>query len=77
MTEGEPITQFLDHKLGKILHFFGIYNMDCERGMEIDEQYCMPKKELLQYLNTPPLKFVKRKRFMWGLNNVYIAMKGK
>ena len=76
MTEGEPITQYLRHKW---LHFYlGLQNkedMDTERGMEEDEEYCMPRREILQYLNTPPLQFMKRKRFMWGLNNVYIAKK--
>ena len=55
MTEGEPNTQTIDHVWR---HFFlaliGKQDMDHERGMEIDEQYCMPKKELLLYLNTPP-----------------------
>jgi len=51
--------------------------MDSERGMDEEEEYCMPMQELLSYLNTPPLKFKKRKRFMWGLNNIYIAEKVK
>lgn len=80
MTEGEPITQFLLHKW---THFYyglqGKLDMDLERGMEEEEEYCMPRKELLSYLNTQPLKFIERKRLMmqWGLSNVYVAKKIK
>jgi perosamine synthetase len=76
MTEGEPVTQFLTHKWR---HFYcglqGKLDMDSERGMDEEEQYCMPRAELLSYLNTPPLRFKMRKHFMWGLNNVYVASK--
>ena len=76
MTEGESITQFLVHKWSRLYHGLqGHLDMDTERGMEEDEEFCMPRKELLSYLNTPPLKFVGRKRFMWGLNNVYMSIK--
>lgn len=76
MTEGEPITQYLVHKWSNFyLRLQGKLDMDSERGMEEEEEYCMPRKELLSYLNSPPLKFVKRHRFMLGLNNVYIARK--
>ncbi|MBN1586475.1 MAG: class I SAM-dependent methyltransferase [Candidatus Omnitrophica bacterium] len=75
-TEGEPVTQTLVHQWA---HFYcalrGKKDMDTERGMEEDEQYCMPHKELLSYLNTPPLQFVRRRPFMWGLNWVFIAQK--
>ena len=48
MTEGEPITQYLVHKWSNIYHkIFGLKDVDDERGMEDDEEYCMPKKELL------------------------------
>ncbi len=76
MTEGEPVTQYLRHKWQ---HFYlglkGEEDVDSERGMDEDEEYCMPLKEIRTYLNTPPLKFYLRKRFMWGLNNVYIGIK--
>jgi hypothetical protein len=49
--------------------------MDSERGMEEDEQYCMPRKEIFAYLNTPPLRLVRHERFQWRLNNVYVAEK--
>jgi len=76
MTEGEPVSQTIDHIWRHYsLAMVGKKGMDHERGMEHDEQYCMPKKELLKYLNTPPLRLIKRKRFMWGLNNVYVAIK--
>jgi SAM-dependent methyltransferase len=76
MTEGEPITQLLLHKWASFYFSLqGELDMDSERGMEEEEEYCMPREELLSYLNTPPLKLVKRKRFMWGLNNVYLAEK--
>ena len=74
MTEGEPVTQFLVHKWE---HFYcglqGKLDMDTERGMDEREEYCMPRAELLSYLNTPPLRLKMRKHFMWRLNNVYIA----
>jgi SAM-dependent methyltransferase len=76
MTEGEPITQLLTHKWQ---HFYlglrGEVDMDHERGMEEDEQFCMPRTELLGYLNTPPLRHVATKNFQWGLNHVYVAEK--
>lgn len=76
MTEGEPLTQYLRHKW---LHFYmalqGKQDMDTERGMDEEEQYCMPRSEIFAYLNTPPLRLVAHERFMWGLNNVYVAEK--
>ena len=78
MTEGEPVTQYLVHQWVFLLHALrGTQDMDNERGMEADEEFCMPRAELLSYLNTPPLSFKRRKRFMWGLNNVYVAQKSK
>jgi SAM-dependent methyltransferase len=76
MTEGEPITQTIGH-LWRRLSFalVGKQDMDTERGMEEDEQFCMPLAEIMQYLNTPPLRFVRSLRFMWGLNNLYVAEK--
>jgi len=53
----------------------GKKDMDTERGMHVDEDYCMPKREIYTYLNTSPLKLVKNVKFMWGLNNIYIAQK--
>ena len=74
MTEGEPVTQWLVHAWW---HFYlklqGKTDIDHERGMEEDEQLCMPRDELIGYIDTPPLKFILRERFMWGLNNVYVA----
>ena len=76
MTEGEPITQYLAHKWSHLYNALrGELDMDEERGMKEDEEYCMPRKELLSYLNNPPLKLTRRLRFMWGLNNLYIARK--
>ena len=76
MTEGEPITQWLTHQWQHVyFQLRGEVDMDSERGMEEDEQFCMPRAELLGYLNTPPLKHVTTKRFQWGLNNVYVAEK--
>lgn len=74
MTEGEPVTQWLVHVWW---HFWlglqGKVDIDHERGMEEEEEYCMPRAELLSYLNTAPLHLIKRRGFMWGLNNVYVA----
>jgi len=76
MTEGEPITQYLVHKWSDIYsRLHGELDMDTERGMEEDEQYCMPTSEILTYMNTRPLKLIKRYRFMWYLNNAYVAEK--
>ena len=76
MTEGEPITQTLDHLWRHFSYaLVGKKDMDSERGMEEDEQYCMPFQEILGYLNTPPLRLVKHEKFMWGLNNIYVAKK--
>jgi len=76
MTEGEPITQTVGHLWRRYsLALVGKQDMDTERGMEEDEQYCMPLEEIMQYLNTPPLRFVKSVRFMWGLNHLYVAEK--
>lgn len=76
MTEGEPVTQFLRHKwLQFYLGLQGRQDMDTCRGMAEDEEYCMPRQEIFKNLNTPPLRLVARKRFMWGLNNLYIARK--
>lgn len=74
MTEGEPVTQYLVHHWTPIvLKFQGKIDMDTERGMEEDEQYCMPQKELFKYLNSAPLNLKLHEKFMWGLNNVYVA----
>ena len=76
MTEGEPITQTIGHLWRHFSYsVIGRKDMDSERGMEEDEQYCMPLNEIMQYLNTPPLRFTRRIRFMLGLNNLYIAQK--
>jgi len=76
MTEGEPITQTVSHLWRRFSYSaIGKKDMDSERGMEEDEQFCMPFNEIMQYLNTPPLRFTRRIRFMLGLNNLYIAQK--
>jgi ubiquinone/menaquinone biosynthesis C-methylase UbiE len=76
MTEGEPITQWILHKWVKLyFSLLGKKDMDSEREMEEEEQFCMPKEEIYKYLNQPPLKYIQRKPFMWGLNNIYIAEK--
>ncbi|WP_438978918.1 class I SAM-dependent methyltransferase [Polynucleobacter sp.] len=76
MTEGEPITQTVGH-IWRHFSFslIGKKDMDSERGMEEDEQYCMPYKEIMGYLTTHPLKLERQIKFMWGLNNLYIAKK--
>lgn len=76
MTEGERITQTVGH-IWRHFSFalIGKKDMDSERGMEEDEQYCMPYKEIMGYLNTPPLELERQIKFMWGLNNLYIAKK--
>ncbi|MFA5792107.1 MAG: class I SAM-dependent methyltransferase [Candidatus Paceibacterota bacterium] len=75
MTEGERFTQLIGHKWRRFsLSLVGRVDMDSERGME-EEEYCMPYDEIVKYLNTSPLKLIHRKKFMWGLNNIYIAVK--
>lgn len=76
MTEGEPITQTLGHLWRRFSYaLLGKQDMDSERGMDEDEQYCMPYAEIMEHLNTRPLAFKQHVKFMWGLNNVYIAAK--
>ena len=74
MTEGEPITQALVHAWW---HFYlglqGKVDVDHQRQMAHDEELCMPHDELMSYLNTPPFRFLLRRRFMWGLNNAFVA----
>ncbi len=73
MTEGEPLTQYFRHKWLDLIS--GGTDMDSERGMEEEEEYCMPRAEIFTYLNTAPLKLIEHTRFMWRLNNVYVAEK--
>jgi SAM-dependent methyltransferase len=76
MTEGEPITQFILHKWAALYYgLLGKKDMDTERGMHVEEDYCMPRREIYMYLNKAPLKLINRVKFMWGLNNIYIAEK--
>lgn len=76
MTEGEPVTQTVGHLWRHLSYaLIGKKDMDSERGMEEDEQYCMPYEEIMGYLNTAPLRFEKQVKFMWGLNNLYLAKK--
>ncbi len=76
MNEGEPVTQLLLHHW--LRFYFGLAgkkDLDSERGMAEDEELCMPRAELRGYLDTPPLRLLLEKRFMWGLNTVYVAEK--
>lgn len=76
MTEGEKWTQLISHKWRRIsLALIGRVDMDSERGMEEEEEYCLPYSEIEKYLNTRPLKLIFREKFMWGLNNIYVAKK--
>ena len=75
-TEGEPITQYIVHKWSIIFNFLiGQKDVDEERGMEEEEEYCMPSKDIHYYLNSFGLNIIKVHKFMWGLNNVYISKK--
>jgi len=52
MTEGEVFTQTIGHKWRHFSYaLIGKKDMDSERGMEEEEEYCMPFKEINQYLN--------------------------
>jgi SAM-dependent methyltransferase len=77
MTKGEPITQFLHHQwvyfLDKV--FKTKIDVDTERGMEADEEYSIKRREIMELFELSGLKFVKRERFQWGLNNVFVAAK--
>lgn len=76
MTEGEPVTQTIGHLWRHFSYaLIGKKDMDSERGMEEDEQYCMPFQEIMGYLNTHLLRFIKHEKFMWRLNNLYVAKK--
>lgn len=76
MDKGFFVTSFLIHKWSKF--WFGYADMDSMRGeRKKDEEYTIPHKELLGYLNTKPLKFIKKKAIwtQWGFKNVYVAQK--
>jgi SAM-dependent methyltransferase len=77
MTEGEPVTQYLHHQWVYLYDkIFGTkVDVDTERGMEEDEEYCMPHQEIVALISGSGLKFLKRDRFQWGLNNVFVAEK--
>lgn len=76
MTEGEPVTQWINHKWYSFYYALqGKKDMDSERGMDVEEEYCMPYEEIVQYLNTHPLRLTQKIKFQWGLNNIYIAEK--
>lgn len=76
MTEGEKWTQTIGHKWRRFsLALIGKVDMDNERGMDVEEEFCMPLVEIIKYLNTKPLELVRREKFMWRLNNIYIAQK--
>lgn len=76
MTEGEQITQTVGHKWRHFSYaIIGKQDMDSERGMEEEEEYCMPFEEIKHYLNSNGLTLKQQKKFMWGLNNLYIAEK--
>lgn len=75
-TEGEPLSQTFSHLWRHYLYkLVGKTDMDSERGMVEGEQYCMPCAEIKRYLNTSPLQLITRKKFMWGLNTLYICQK--
>jgi len=76
MTEGEPITQWINHKWYSFFYAVqGKKDMDSERGMDAEEEFCMPYNEIILYLNTHPLRLTRQLKFQWGLNNIYIAEK--
>jgi SAM-dependent methyltransferase len=75
LTEGEVVTQTIHHRLQFFLdHFRKEKNMDTVRGMEEDEEFAMPHKEIQGYLTRFFGNF-ERTRFQLGLNNVYLATK--
>lgn len=77
MTEGEPVTQYLHHKWVYLYDtVFGTkVDVDTQRGMEEDEEYCMPHREIMSLMTESSFRFIKRERFQWGLNNVFVAEK--
>ena len=77
LTEGEPVTQYLHHKWVYALDkCFGTnIDVDTERGMEEEEEYAMPHKELLRLFAENGLVHMKTEKFQWRLNNVFVAEK--
>jgi SAM-dependent methyltransferase len=75
LTEGEIITQTIHHK---IQFFFDRFrkdkNPDTVRGMEEDEEFAMPHREIQRTLFDLFNNWT-RYRFQLGLNNVYVARK--
>ena len=77
MDEGEPITQYIQHQL--VWFFDKIFktklDVDSERGMEEDEQYCMPKKEIISLIKESNMELIKIEYFQWSLKKVFVAEK--
>ncbi len=76
LTEGEPITQYIHHKW---YHFYlkiqGKVDVDTERGMLEDEEFAMPRREILRYMNSYGLELKKEIKIMWRLYSIYVSEK--
>ena len=77
MTEGEPITQWLGHQWAHWYdRLFGTrLDVDGIRGMDEEEDVCIPAQVLMALLRDAGFHPVHRYRFQWRLNNVYVAMR--
>lgn len=77
MDEGEPITQYLQHKYVWMLDkvFKTNYDIDTQRGMEEDEQYCMPMREIISLIEGCGMRLIKIDYFQWRLKKVFVAEK--
>lgn len=77
MDEGGPITQYLQHKYVRFsdVVFRTKLDVDTERGMDKNEQYCMPKREIISLIQASGMKLIKIDYFQWGLKKVFVAEK--
>ena len=79
VTMGFPLAELLAHKLVETYdRFLGTnYDMDNIRGMDIEEAYHLPEKEIVFRLTQAGFGRIIKKRFwtQWGLNAMFIGWK--
>ena len=79
VTMGNPLAEILVHK---VVYFYDKFfktknDMDTERGMDVDEEYYLLDKEIIERLQRAGFKNVRKKYFItqWFLNHMFIATK--
>jgi hypothetical protein len=75
--EGRLLVTMIDPVIGRITHRLR-FRMDPdqhERGMHEDEDYGLWDSEVRRLLVASGFEVVRRRRFVFGLNNLYVAQK--